>query len=287
MKVTLEPYNGTILLIDMSYFVFYRYYAILNWLRRSVGKDENIDIDNIMRNTTFVEKYAKKFEETLNFLMKEYDVTNNSNVVFVKDCCRDKIWRHQHMVGYKSTRDDKIASFNKEIFTYTYNVLVPNLQNKYGFQTTCHWCLEADDVIALITDKLLYTIGAKVIIITNDNDYIQLLDNENVASGKCRLRIINLQQKDINTRVGCNPKEYLLVKKILGDKSDNIPSITKKCGDKTALKLAKDAQLLDKLLSTDTNAKNQYNLNELLIDFRYIPEVYKNEVNSTIDIRTI
>jgi 5'-3' exonuclease len=288
MRVTVEPYNGTILLIDMSYFIFYRYYAILNWLRRSLRKDETLDIENIMKNNTFVEKYTKKFEETLSLLMKEHGVIKGYNVVLIKDCCRDKIWRHQYTEGYKATRDDKVATFNKDIFTYTYNVLIPVLQNKYGFQMSSHSCLEADDVIAIFTNKLLSSsIGSNIVIITNDNDYIQLLDNENISNGNCNLRIINLQQKDIMLRVGCSPKEYLLVKKIIGDKSDNIPSITKKCGDKTALKLAKDAALLDKLLSSDINAKNQYVLNELLIDFNFIPENFKIEVFSMLNLKSI
>ena len=288
MRVILEPYNGTILLIDMSYFIFYRYYAIVNWLRRTLPKDETLDIENIMKNTMFVDKYTKKFEETLSLLMKEHGVIKGYNVVFVKDCCRDRIWRHQYIEGYKATRDDKVASFNREIFTYTYNILIPQLQNKPGFQISHHSCLEADDVIAIFTNKLLSaSTGSNIVIITNDNDYIQLLDNVNISNGNCNVRIVNLQQKDIMLRVGCTPKEYLQVKKIMGDKSDNIPPITKKCGDKTALKLVRDVTLFDKLLSSDLNAKNQYTLNELLIDFNFIPENLKSEVNSILDLKSI
>jgi 5'-3' exonuclease len=95
-----------------------------------------------------------------------------------------------------------------------------------------------------------------------------------------------MQDKSISERTGCSPKIYIEVKKILGDKSDNIPCITSKCGDKTALKLATDKALLQKLFQSCPNAKKQYDLNHLLIDFDCIPNDLKEEVDNKIIIHT-
>ena len=56
-----------------------------------------------------------------------------------------------------------------------------------------------------------------------------------------------------------------------GDKSDNIPSIFKKCGIKTALKYYNDKELFEKKLAADKEAQALYQLNTTLVDFNCIP----------------
>lgn len=284
-KVALNPSKGRILLIDTSYYVFYRYYATYNWYRR---QKDDVNVATIMQDTTFVDKYTKMFEKTLSELCKKYDVIDRGNVIFVRDCARDNIWRHHIYDAYKATRDERSTTFNKDIFGYTYNSLIPQLENKCGVKTYGHYCLEADDVIAIITRKLFDVCQeADIIIITNDNDYIQLythpkLNNEN---NSCKLCIRNLQDKNICERVGCSPHVYCITKKVMGDKSDNIPSILKKCGSKTALKLATCSESLSKLLESSPAIKAQYDLNETLVDFMCIPSEYQNDVHESLEFK--
>jgi DNA polymerase-1 len=209
----------------------------------------------------------------------------------VKDCSRDQIWRHKFTDGYKATREEKTKTFNKDVFAHTYQKVLPDLITRYGFQTIGHRCLEADDVIAIITDRLLnLSQPLYITIITNDNDYIQLLNHPSLKQDgiekHTKLVIKNMQDKHICERTGCSPEVYIEVKKILGDKSDNIPSITSKCGDKTALKLATDRTSLEKLFASTPSAKKQYELNNLLIDFGCIPQDLKGEVVDRIIILT-
>jgi 5'-3' exonuclease len=286
MVITLEPSKGTILLIDLSYYVFYRYFATFNWYKRQTT--ENVDVDNIKDNVEFMEKYAKMFEKTLLELIKKYKITSATNVVFVKDCSRDHIWRHQYYNAYKATREEKSALFNKDVFTYTYHTLIPQLQEKIGFQIIGHYCLEADDVIAIITKHMFdtYLNNIHITIITNDNDYIQLMNIDRLSDINQNnvLMIKNLQDKSICDRVNCSSQIYINVKKILGDKSDNIPSITRKCGEKTAFKLASNQDMLNNLLEKDGDAKKQYELNDLLIDFKNIPEEYCCDIKNKMVI---
>jgi len=286
MVITLEPSKGNIILIDLSYYVFYRYFATFNWYKRQTT--DNIDVENIKDNVEFMEKYAKMFEKTLLELVKKYKITSSTNIVFVKDCSRDHIWRHQYYNAYKANREEKSALFNKDVFTYTYHTLIPELQQKIGFQIIGHYSLEADDVIAIITKHMFdtYTNNVHMTIITNDNDYIQLMNIERLSKVEEDnvLNIKNLQDKSICDRVNCSSQTYINVKKILGDKSDNIPSIIKKCGEKTAFKLASNQDMLKNLLQKDPDAKKQYELNDLLIDFKNIPEEYCCDIKNKIVI---
>lgn len=286
MVITLEPSQGNILLIDLSYYVFYRYFATFNWYKRQTT--ENIDVEHIKDNIEFMEKYSKMFEKTLLDLMKKHKINVASNVVFVKDCSRDNIWRHQYYNAYKATREEKTSLFNKDVFTYTYHTLIPQLKEKIGFQIIGHYCLEADDVIAIITKHMFntYPNNIHISIITNDNDYIQLMNIDRLSNvNEDNIVIIkNLQDKNICERVNCSSQIYINVKKILGDKSDNIPSITRKCGEKTALKLASNEDVLKNLLEKDPEARKQYELNDLLIDFNNIPEEYCRDIKNQIVI---
>ena len=255
-----------ILACDASYFVFYRYYAVKGWYKRSQEKD--IDVQNVLQDDVFMDKYEKTFEKSLVELAKKYKV-QHSNVVFAKDCSRGDIWRSAIYPSYKGTRDDKAASFNGDIFKYTYNDLFPKLQAKYGFHYLIHPRLEADDIIALLVMKVRdMKKTTRMVVLTNDNDYVQLY--------KYDIEIYNLQKKSLRDRIA-DVDNYLMYKIIVGDKSDNIKSIGKKIGDKTAQKMIADEALMNKTLAAK-DVRETYELNKTLIDFHEIPQQYRSEL---------
>jgi 5'-3' exonuclease len=223
----------------------------------------------ILNNDIFMDKYAKMFEKTIvDLVTKTYKVQWN-NVFFAKDCPREEIWRHSHTDEYKGTRVAH-SSFDAGIFTYTFGMLLPRLIEKYGFRILQSESLEADDVIAL-TVKYIVPHEKTCIIITNDNDYVQLCDNPNIS-------VINLQNKNVFERTSCaSSQEYLQVKIIQGDKSDNIPSIGPGIGPKTALKLAKTPDELEKYFKKHPDAVQRYNVNRRLIDFNFIEQGIKDQ----------
>lgn len=254
--------NKDILMIDLSYYIFYRYYSTYNWLKKYLKLD--INVSNILEDPVFIDKYPKLFERTLCDLVKA-SKTSWNNVFLVKDCLRENIWRNEFISNYKGTRDDKLDTFNKDIFKYTYGVLIPELQAKYNFNIENHERLEADDVIALMTQEIRKNNSeTKITIITNDNDYIQLIDDNTIVK--------NLQGKELKTRINVTPELYLKIKIISGDKSDNIPSIMKKVGIKTSEKLASDDDTFNSFCIKNPCALEQYKLNKLLIDFNQIPK---------------
>jgi 5'-3' exonuclease len=268
--------NNRVLFVDLSYFVFYRYYAVLGWYHRFLNGEE-VAVDKLMEDETFMEKYKKLFERDLCRLMKTYSIASWDSIFLVKDCSRDTIWRNDYYAHYKSNREDKTDTFNRDIFKITYSELIPTLQTKYGFGVVCHPRLEADDVIALLCRGVLEVDHkAHIVVITNDNDYVQL---EGVV-------LRNLQGKDLATRVGGQGAvQYLKQKIIMGDKSDNIPSIMKKVGPKTAEKLAQQEEHFDEFVKKHPEAWHQYELNRLLMDFGFIPVGLKEELCARIEYK--
>ena len=260
MTINIE---GTKLFIDGSYYIFYRYFATNMWY-----KNQGIDDPE-----QFFDKYKQMFEKVLINLIKQYNVPWE-NVIFAKDCTREKIWRNDITDNYKATRNSKIDA---NIFQRTYEEIIPAICAKYSMQIISHPRLEADDVIALTIKELQKRSSSdnKYIIITNDNDYVQI--------GSPFITIKNLQNIDIMERNSCtNPQEFLKAKIIQGDKSDNISSIWPKCGPKTALKLAKDHEALENFFAKHAGSETIFNKNRILIDFNFIDETYKKEYLESI-----
>ena len=74
--------------------------------------------------------------------------------------------------------------------------------------------------------------------------------------------------------------EYKIIK---GDKSDNIPSIGKLIGEKTALKLARDPLALAAKLTSNEAIAAQYDLNKRLMSFACIPEDIVEQIKRSFD----
>ena len=72
----------------------------------------------------------------------------------------------------------------------------------------------------------------------------------------------------------------LFYKIVLGDKSDNILPIFKKCGPKTCEKYYENKDLFLEALTKDEEARKKYELNKKLVDFNEIPE---NLVNGLLE----
>jgi 5'-3' exonuclease len=137
--------------------------------------------------------------------------------------------------------------------------------------------LEADDCIAL---SVMYLVKkypeCHIYIITSDRDYLQL-NAHNVD-------LYNLAFKNIaeNKSSTGNAKHDLEIKIIMGDTSDNIPSVFPKCGPKTALKCIEDPEFFKKKMNSCPTSQAQYELNKKLVDFNEIPIELKREFYTNV-----
>jgi len=265
--------RSRVMLIDTSYYIFYRYFAVYNWMKLARPED-TIRLCEAL-NGTFLDKFDKTFVDSLKTLAKKHKVAY-PNVVFVKDCSRDSIWRCEHYADYKKGREDRLGTFNADIFRHCYGKLLPAVKAQFGVQDIEIRHAEADDIACVVTRTLndRYP-DTEVVIVTNDNDYLQLVGTNT--------SVFNLKHIDLSTRLkGTAPKVYLQTKILMGDKSDNIPAVFPKCGEKTASALVCDPERLEKQLAQSASYAQQFALNTLLIDMAAIPQNIQDAIRGCI-----
>jgi len=250
------------LLIDGSYYCFFRYFAILQWFK--LAKPE-INLDNPIDSDIFVEKFKKTFIEKFQEISKKLNIENPITIVG-KDCKRIDIWRMKLFPEYKANRSNDDGFMGGPFFKMVYD---DDMFTQAGSKLTVSYhSLEADDCIAITVNHILNNYDdAKIWIITSDMDYLQLSCD--------RVKIYNLKYKDITESKNCfkDAEKDLFCKIVSGDKSDGIPSVFKKCGIKTAEKFWNDRQKFEEKLQGNLDAIEQYELNKSIIDFNRIPPV--------------
>lgn len=264
--------NPTFIFVDGSYYCFYRYFALQRWWQSAYP---NEPLDNPYENPIFVEKFKKTFVENLERIPMKLNIHREPVkpiLIVGKDCKRENIWRNDLFNNYKASRANGFEDgfMGGPFFQMAYK---NKLFQKGGAKAIIkHPRLEADDCIALSVKYLIQKYPqCKIYIITSDRDYLQLnshnvhlytLGYKNLADGK--------------TATG-NPLEDLRIKILMGDKSDNIPSVFPKCGLKTAQKCIEDEEYFKKKMANNPSYYEQYKLNELLINFNMIPANYITE----------
>lgn len=258
------------LLIDTSYLVFYRCFALKIWMGKA-KPEINLECDDLLAVPEFMEKYRSTFLTTIEKIMKR-EGQKMSDVIFLRDCSSVNVWRRQVFGDYKGNRD--YTNFNgKTLFQWTYDNLLPAFV-EMGARVIRFDDLEADDTGAIIVRWMSQNNPSeKIVIITNDNDYLQLLVYSNV-------KLVNLKEEDLSKRSLGNPHRDLYKKIILGDPSDNIPKVFSRCGEKTLLKYTDNPTELEEALIKNPESRKQFNLNRLLIDFNQIPKIYTEDVIS-------
>lgn len=253
--------NKPIIIIDGSYYIFYRYFATYRWF---TFQKKVFDVDTITENEEFTSTFIKHFNSDLKKIQKKWK-TDMDNIIICMDCPRCKIWRNDIFPVYKASRIQN-TNFNSNIFK-VFNDYINCLDIKQVYFER----LEADDIIYLIQKKIKDELNNKnieqnIIIITNDNDYLQLAD-KNVS-------IINMQMKDITTRGTNNANTDLIIKALYGDKSDNIPKIASFITKDKALNIA--SMDINERINwlNENNLINKFKLNMNLISFENIPNEY-------------
>lgn len=244
------------IMIDGSYFIFFRYYALVQWWKVARKEPQ----ENFHECPEFIEKFKKIFKEKISEISKKLKIDNAIHIVG-RDCPRDTIWRNELFTTYKVHRvsDPHVKNF----FKLAYDGL---LFSNSGCTVFKYPGLEADDCIALTTKRIqeLYP-DANIYIITSDMDYLQLASET--------VKIYNLKYTELiesKTSTG-DAKKDLFCKIVMGDKSDGIQGIFPKCGIKTAIKCFEEPEYFEKKLNETEGAREKYELNKKLIDFNSIP----------------
>lgn len=275
VNITTTNVKKTFIFIDGSYFCFYRYHSLLTWWKNAYPE---IIIEDPFQNEQFVAKFRKTFVEHVQKLQKNLGIPKDAcpTIIVGKDCKREHIWRNELFPNYKGTRANGTEDgfMGGPFFKMVYQ---DNLFIEGGAQAILyHPTLEADDCIALSVKHVLQKYSScEVYIITSDKDYLQLAEP--------RVHIYNLGFKKITDQKSSTGSAEcdLFCKIVMGDISDNIPSVFPKCGPKTALKYYEDQEAFQLRLQSSATFIAQYNTNKKIVDFNEIPVLLANEFFAT------
>lgn len=268
-----------IVMVDLSYLVFYRFFSTqIKFLKKYPDFDWDEEY-NWAENEEFITEYEKNFLSSITRISYKFRIPDE-NIVFVRDCPRENIWRLDYYKEYKATRKNTCKFRNKNlsvgfVFRHTYQKIMPKILDERGFHLVKVESAEADDVIGVLARKIQNEYYYRsIIIIANDNDYLQL------ANGSTY--IWSLTNKLLNDKIKISPKMELLNKIVNGDISDNIPpciETIESYKDREVLQsIIEYPELLNEYLETDDDFKNKYELNRSLVDFNFIPDRIKNSI---------
>jgi len=263
-----------LILVDTSYTIFYRIFATLKWYSFAFKEEYNNFLKNDkydwFTNKIFMDKYEKMFLESIIKCIKK-KIFINSQIFFCIDSPKNKLWRTKLQNDYKSERLNLISKHHLElIFNYTFKNILPNLVQKYeNIKMISINGIEADDIIACICiyhnkdNTIIY-------IISGDSDFLQL--------GRKNIYFVNYKTKKPITISKDDANNILNKKIILGDKSDNIPSIFPKHFKINKKELLESSEKLTEFLNNNPDIKIKYLHNSKMIDFNYIPKKYFNSI---------
>lgn len=236
------------------------------------------------------DRFISKIENVVrNFAPFTFD---KSNFIFTLDCPRKDIWRRNIYPEYKLSRDTADHSKDEfdigKVFNYVYSLIIPNYCEETGSITIKCVCAESDDIIAVLTRRLLKeNKNNYIIILSSDRDMVQLYDE--------RVTILTAQnefrepKKELETltkttiKEDINANDFLLFKILIGDGSDNIPPIKYRLGPKTAIKYIIDKSKVKDLLKEDVNILNGFKRNKKLISMNAIPDYVVDAITRSID----
>jgi 5'-3' exonuclease len=235
-------------------------------------KDVKDPDENLIRHMVLngILSYSKQFKDEF------------GNIVL---CCDDKnYWRRKLFPHYKATRKKDREDSDLD-WTKIFNVLnkiKTELQENFPYKFIRVESAEADDIIAIICRENFN--NEKILILSSDKDFMQL---QKLNSGF----VENIKQFNPILKkyvVSSNPHNDLKEKIIRGDKGDCIPNILSKGSTfvdgirQSVINKKKFDYFMSEDFQNyhDNEAKVNFQRNQYLIDFDYIPkDISDNIIN--------
>ena len=283
--------NKILVVCDQSYFEYYVLFGAVNmFMKRKpdeaktlIKAPEDTDQSNLpdlLVSSTFrkiLKEMTMKRCEVLDWVLKqnfqdEFDMADQVDIVFAQDDRVSKSFRKDIYPEYKLQRAFAPKSFKTQpIREYINNVIFKDLdvEEKYGYRFVKVDGAEGDDVIATIMKSLDgYMLK---ILFASDKDFLQI-------DG---IKQFDLSGKEVVRKWGdevLSAHDFLMMKILLGDVSDNIPKVFDKVGPKKALRLIHDNTALKAKLKENQASAKQFKMNKQLICFSEIPKELKDRI---------
>ncbi len=179
-------------------------------------------------------------------------------------------FRHEMYDGYKGTRKPMPQELYEQV------PVLKEVLKAMGIQICEKAGLEADDILGTLA-KRSEAEGIEVSLVSGDRDLLQ------IASDRIKIRIPRTKggkteiedyyARDVKARYGVTPLQFIELKALMGDSSDNIPGVPK-VGEKTAIALMTEYGSIEKIYEKlDTVSKKS--IRESLQENRHLAELSK------------
>jgi len=155
----------------------------------------------------------------------------------------EKTFREEEFKEYKATRPPTADQLVSQI------ILAPDVFKVFGIKTFDIAGFEADDIIGALTEKFKKEKDLRIIILSGDNDLLQLVENGKVLGEILKTGITETKtydEKAVEEKYGLKPSQLPDYKGLVGDVSDNIPGV-KGIGPKGAAMLLKEFGTLEEV----------------------------------------
>ncbi|NLA95386.1 MAG: DNA polymerase I [Clostridiaceae bacterium] len=176
----------------------------------------------------------------LNMILKYREDLNPTHIVSAMDMPGDT-FRHEKYDLYKAGRGPTPEDLTRQL------PVARDLLEALGFQPVGLSSYEADDLIGTMA-RIGEEKGMRVYIVSGDRDTLQLVSDRTsvvlVTTQKTGSISETVSPESMLEEFGVSPRQWVDVKALMGDSSDNIPGV-KGVGPKTAFQLIKTYGTLD------------------------------------------
>ncbi|MCD7885932.1 MAG: DNA polymerase I [Lachnospiraceae bacterium] len=168
----------------------------------------------------------------LNIILKVFEEEQASYAAVAFDL-KAPTFRHKMYQEYKGTRKPMPQELHEQV------PLMKEMLQAMGIPTMQLEGYEADDILGTVSRQMQKE-GLSVTILSGDRDLLQLAtDDILIRIPKTRAtgtEVEDYYAKDVKDRYQVTPTEFIDVKALMGDQSDNIPGVPS-IGEKTATKI--------------------------------------------------
>ncbi len=187
---------------------------------------------------------------TVNILAKHIEARKPDYCAIAFDL-REPTFRHEIFGDYKAGRrampEELAAQFD----------LAKECATALGFVPLSAVGYEADDILGTLARVAGEESNIKTYIVTGDRDSLQLIDSDTTVLLETNGGTVEFDDKKFIETYGVEPGQFVDIKALMGDSSDNIPGVPG-IGEKTALKLISEygsiSAIYERLDSSGTDA---------------------------------
>ncbi len=160
-------------------------------------------------------------------------------------------FRHKAFKGYKGTRKGMPDELREQM------PVLKEILQKMGIKIYEKEGFEADDILGTLSKKAL-DMDILPVVVSGDRDLLQIADKKlkikipKTKGGKTEVE--EYYESDVIEKYGVTPKQFIDMKALMGDTSDNIPGVPG-IGEKTASKIIQEYGDIENAISNAENIK--------------------------------